>query len=100
MKPTFSGFFTLKNLDECNKKNVVFLYGIPFERVKTTKGGSRKGPKAIRRQSEEFSGVSAIYGASISESDYFDLGNIHPIKEKKKIGYLHLILSCIHLALL
>ena len=84
MKPTFSGFFTLKNLDECNKKNIVFLYGVPFERDKTTKGGSRKGPKAIRKQSAEFSGVSARFSASRSESDYFDLGDIHPLKEKKK----------------
>ena len=86
MKPIFTGFFALKNIDECNKKNAVFLYGIPFERVKATKGGSKKGPKAIRRQSVEFSGVSTLFNASRSESDYFDLGDIHPLKEKNKIN--------------
>lgn len=85
MTNTFLGFFDLKSLDNLEEKNNLLLYGIPFERIKANKRGSRKAPNALRKKSLEFSAVSTTFNIYQSKINYFDFGNIHPIREKKKI---------------
>ena len=85
MKSTFLGFFPINKLSEIEKENSVLLFGLPFERIKATPGGSKKAPDAIRKQSLEFSGISSNFNIIESKLDYFDLGNIDPINEKEKI---------------
>lgn len=85
MRRTFLGFFRQDDIDSLNEKKSVFLFGIPFEREKENKSGSRKAPNALRKQSLEFSGVSAMFNIHNNQTNYYDLGNFHPIKEKKTI---------------
>ncbi len=85
MSNTFLGFFNLKSLDNLEEKNNLLLYGVPFERIKANKRGSRKAPDALRKQSLEFSAVSTTFNIYKNKTHYFDFGNIHPIKEKEKI---------------
>lgn len=85
MKNTFTGFFKVENIEDINDEKAVFLFGVPFERVKATKGGSRKGPNALRKQSLEFSGVSTDFDINEVKTNFYDLGNIHPINQKHKI---------------
>ena len=61
MKNTFIGFFQVDNVDSLEEEGAVFLFGIPFERIKATKGGSKKAPDALRKQSLEFSGISTDF---------------------------------------
>ena len=85
MTNTFLGFFDLKSLDSLEDKNNLLLYGIPYERTKANKRGSRKAPNALRKKSLEFSAVSTTFNIFQSKTNYFDIGNIHPLKERKKI---------------
>jgi agmatinase len=75
MKDTFVGFYKKDSLREVNEKKSVILLGLPFERAKTTRGGSKKAPKAIRKHSHEFSGISMHYDISKSKRGYYDLGD-------------------------
>ncbi|NPD87585.1 MAG: arginase family protein [Asgard group archaeon] len=75
MKNTFVGFYRKESVSDINEKNSILLFGLPFERVKATPGGSKKAPKAIRKHSYEFSGVSMKYDITKSKSVYFDLGD-------------------------
>ncbi len=85
MKNTFIGFFKADNVESIEKKESVLLFGIPFERVKATKGGSKKAPDALRKQSLEFSGISTDFNIIEEKTSFYDLGNVHPIKQKKYI---------------
>ncbi|MCG3219737.1 MAG: arginase family protein [Candidatus Heimdallarchaeota archaeon] len=75
MKDTFVGFYKKQNVRDINEKNSIILFGLPFERVKATPGGSKRAPKAIRKHSYEFSGVSMEYDITKSKRAYFDLGD-------------------------
>ncbi len=85
MKSTFLGFFPINKLSDIEERKSVLLFGLPFERIKATPGGSKKAPDALRKQSMEFSGISSHFNMIESKSSYFDFGNINPIKEKEKI---------------
>ena len=86
MKKTFTGFFEVNNFDTLEDENSVFLLGIPFERTKATKGGSKRGPIALRKQSKEFSGVSTDFDINESTMNFYDLGDFHPLKDKEDIN--------------
>ncbi|MCG3216316.1 MAG: arginase family protein [Candidatus Heimdallarchaeota archaeon] len=85
MKNTFLGFYKIRELSELIDSNAVLLFGVPFERLKATLGGSKKAPKTIRKQSLEFSGVSLTFDVTKSKRNFFDLGDIHPINEREKL---------------
>ncbi len=85
MKRTFLGFFTVEDIASIDDKESVFLLGIPFERVKATKRGSRKAPDALRKQSIEFSGISSDFNITEQKANYYDFGNFNPIKQRKEI---------------
>ena len=85
MVRTFIGFFEAKDIESIDDNNSVFLLGIPFERKKATKGGSSKAPNAIRKHSLEFSGISTDYDITIQQTNYYDLGNFNPIKQRKEL---------------
>lgn len=85
MKRTFLGFFTAEDISSIDDKESVFLLGIPFERVKTTKRGSRKAPDALRKQSIEFSGISSNFNITEQKANYYDFGNFNPVKQRKEI---------------
>ncbi len=72
---TFVGFYAVDNINEVNDKNSILFFGLPFERAKTTPGGSKKAPKAIRKHSYEFSGVSMEFDVTKSKRNFFDLGD-------------------------
>lgn len=82
MKNTFLGFFETKNVIDIQEKGSILLFGIPFERAKTTKGGSKKAPSALRKQSLEFSGISSDFNIDEIETNFYDIGNIDPIKQE------------------
>ncbi|MCE7742588.1 MAG: arginase family protein [Candidatus Heimdallarchaeota archaeon] len=86
MKNTFIGFFKADDVEAIDDKESVFLFGVPFERVKATRGGSKKAPEALRKQSLEFSGISTDFDINEEKTNFYDLGNIHPIKQKREIG--------------
>ncbi len=88
MKETFIGFFKADSVEAIDDKNSVLLFGIPFERVKATKGGSKKAPKALRKQSLEFSGISTDFDINEEKTNFYDLGDIHPIKQKEKLSQI------------
>ena len=85
MRSTFTGFFEVNDINSIEKENSILLLGIPFERIKATKGGSKKAPDALRKQSIEFSGISTDFNINNAEINCYDLGNIHPIKNKNYI---------------
>jgi len=85
MKESFVGFYSIRAIKEIDKEKSVLMFGVPFERVKDTPGGSKKAPDAIRKHSYEFSGISSDFDITKSSKSYYDLGNIHPIKEKQKL---------------
>ncbi len=90
MKNTFLGFFdqSYESLDKLEEKNTLFLFGIPFERTKDNKRGSKKAPNALRKKSLEFSAVSTTFNIYQNKINYYDIGNFHPIKDKEKIQKL------------
>lgn len=87
MKRTFLGFFkkSFASLDSFEENNTLILFGLPFERVKANKRGSRKAPNALRKKSLEFSAVSTTFNIFQSRINYFDIGDYHPIREKEKL---------------
>jgi len=85
MNKTFIGFFEVDNIEDIKDKNAIFLFGIPFERTKATKGGSKRGPIALRKQSNEFSGISTDFDINDQKSNFYDLGDFHPLKDKEEI---------------
>ena len=85
MNSTFLGFFPIKKLENVKERKSVLLFGLPIERIKDTPGGSRKAPDALREQSLEFSGISSNFNISENKFNYFDIGNINPLKEKERI---------------
>ncbi|MCG3227022.1 MAG: arginase family protein [Candidatus Heimdallarchaeota archaeon] len=75
MKDTFIGFYKKKSVRDINEKKSILLFGLPLDRVKATPGRSKKAPKAIRKHSYEFSGVSMEYDIMKSKRAYYDLGD-------------------------
>ena len=71
MKDTFVGFYKKKCVRDINEKNSILLFGLPIDRKKDTPGRSKRAPKAIRRHSYEFSGVSMEYDIVKSKSAYY-----------------------------
>jgi arginase family enzyme len=85
MKSAFLGFFPIKELSDIEEKKSILLFGLPYEKIKTTPGGSKKAPDALRKQSKEFSGISSHFNIVEGKTNYFDYGNIHPIEVKNEI---------------
>jgi agmatinase len=87
MKNTFLGFFkkSFESLNSFEKENSLILFGLPYERVKANKRGSRKAPKALRKKSLEFSAVSTTFNIFQSKTNYYDIGDFNPIREEKKL---------------
>jgi len=88
MTRTFVGFYPVKDFTNFNEKDSVILVGVPIEKAKTTSRGSRKGPKEIRKQSLEFSGISSEFDISKSKTSFFDIGDIDSINETDKLNQL------------
>ena len=72
MTNTFLGFFEHKSIDLHEEKNALLLFGIPYERIKANKGGSRKAPDALRKKSHEFSAVSTTFNIYQKKTNYYD----------------------------
>lgn len=85
MRKTFVGFYELENVRNVNEKNSILLFGLPYERRKATPGGSKKAPKAIRKHSYEFSGISMGYDITQSEVTHYDLGDLIGVNEISRI---------------
>ncbi len=87
MKRTFLGFFkkSYDSLNSFEENNTLILFGLPYERIKANKRGSRKAPKALRKKSLEFSGISTTFNISQNNTNYYDIGDYNPVKEKEKI---------------
>jgi arginase family enzyme len=88
MTRTFVGFYPVKDFSKFNEKDSIILVGVPIEKAKTTRRGSRKAPKEIRKQSLEFSGISSEFNISKCKTSFYDIGDIDSIKETSKINQL------------
>jgi len=75
MNEVFVGFYKKENIEDVNEEGSVILFGLPIDRVKDTPGESKDAPRAIRKHSYEFSGVSMQYDVTKTKRNYYDLGD-------------------------